>query len=84
MMNNTTTIEGAVVYLTECTLATVEDLAGKKSAPKCERRRQIAIAQSGIDTIRFNQLPYRRTRVEAVIDQFDASVQRWADHEAAT
>lgn len=38
-----------VEYLTECTLATVDDLAMKKSRPKGEFARQQLIAQRGID-----------------------------------
>lgn len=42
----------ALVYMTECTLATCEDLAGKKSRSKTEYSRQIEIAQRGVDWIK--------------------------------
>ncbi len=39
----------ALSYLTDCTLATVEDLAGRSRPPKGELKRQIEIAQKSID-----------------------------------
>lgn len=36
---------GALAYVTDCTLATVCNLASKRSAPKYELRRQVSIAQ---------------------------------------
>jgi hypothetical protein len=38
-----------IMYLTECTLATVGSMAIKKSRSKSEYGRQISIAQTGID-----------------------------------
>ena len=38
-----------LVYILDCTLATVCDLAGKKSRSTSEYERQISIAQIGID-----------------------------------
>ena len=46
------TAEEALVYLTECTLATVEDLIDRTRPPKGEVTRQILMAQSGMDIIR--------------------------------
>jgi len=43
------TAEKALTYLVDCTLATVEEMASKKSRSKCEYNRQISIAQNGIN-----------------------------------
>lgn len=40
--------DDALAFLTECTLATVEGLAGRARPPKHELSRQISIAQTGI------------------------------------
>ncbi len=42
----------ALVYMTECTLATVGHMAMLKSRKKSEFDRQIGIAQKGIDWIK--------------------------------
>lgn len=42
---------GALAYIVDCTLATVSNLASKKSASKYELSRQIEIAQAGIDWV---------------------------------
>jgi hypothetical protein len=44
-------------YLIECTLATIGEMAGKKSRSKSEYTRQINIAQKGIDTWRGLKIP---------------------------
>lgn len=41
-----------IAYLTECTVATVDEMATKKSRPSCEYERQKSIAQKGIDYLR--------------------------------
>ena len=41
----------ALAYMTECTLATVEDLASRSRPPKAELARQTSIAQTGLDWI---------------------------------
>ncbi len=56
----------ALVYLADCTLATVISLAMKKSRPVGEYRRQISIAQSAVDWIRAFGLDAAGTRVERV------------------
>ncbi|WP_455233406.1 hypothetical protein [Geopseudomonas aromaticivorans] len=69
---------GALAYLTDCTLATVCHLAGKKSAPQSELRRQISIAQQGIDwMIRFG-VDYSHTRAADVV-AMGGSVEAWAE-----
>lgn len=41
--------EDALIYLTECTLATIQSLAMMSRPPKLELERQISIAQVGIN-----------------------------------
>jgi hypothetical protein len=43
--------EEALLYLTDCTLATVEHMAGLKSKTRHEYMRQIGIAQKAVDWI---------------------------------
>lgn len=51
----------ALSYLTDCTLATVEDLAFRARPPKAELKRQIDIAQKSIDwMVRFGVTPTGR------------------------
>lgn len=45
---------GALGWMIECTLATVDDLSMRAKPPVGELRRQISIAQAGVDFIRFN------------------------------
>lgn len=78
MKNNVRTPEQALAYLTDCTLATVCDLAGKKSAPKWETERQISIAQTAIDWMRAFRIDSGRTRSTEVINEFGGSVSAWA------
>ena len=70
--------EDAVLYLTECTLATVAHMAMIKSKSKGEFDRQIAIAQTGIDTIKmFDLKAARGTRVEQIVSQQGMNVAKW-------
>lgn len=73
------TPDAALVYLTECTLATVESNSVKKTGGKYEKRRQIEIAQSGIDWIRGFKIEARNLRVGEVIGNFDGNVRAWSD-----
>lgn len=69
----------ALAYLTCCTLATVADLAGKKSASKSELARQQSMAQHGVDWLK-NLAPedsYKGTRVYDVITEHGGSVEQW-------
>ena len=68
----------AMDYLTDCTLATVGDLAGKKSRSRYEFDRQISIAQTGIILMRqFNVTP--TGRAAEVVREHHGSVREWAD-----
>lgn len=68
---------GALAYLTDCTLATVGDLASKKSAAKGELTRQISMAQTAIDWMERFGVDYTGTRAVAVKKL--GSVAAWAD-----
>lgn len=73
--------DDALAYMTECTLATVSDLAGKSRPPKNELSRQISIAQTGIDWVMTFLAAGERCgcgRVQDIIEE-GISVQVWAD-----
>jgi hypothetical protein len=72
------TPEQALAYMTDCTLATVGHMACGKRRPKHEYARQISIAQTGVDWIRFMHLSPCGTRAEDVIEKHGASVAEWA------
>lgn len=69
---------GALVYLTDCTLATVCHLAMKKSAPKSELLRQITIAQTAIDWMDQFGVDYSKTRA-ADVKALGGKVEVWAE-----
>jgi hypothetical protein len=71
----------ALVYMTECTLATVDAMAMRKRRPKYEYKRQKSIAQAGIDWIRcFNvEVPKESPRVNLIVNRGSGwSVDEWA------
>ena len=71
----------AMAYLVECTLATVQDLAGRSRPPKGELARQISIAQTGIDWVKTFVKPGDRCgcgRVQEIIDR-GLTVQTWSE-----
>lgn len=57
----------ALAYITDCTLATVCDLAGKKSKSKSEYARQISIAQTAINWGVQMGVDFTKTRADAAI-----------------
>lgn len=65
----------ALLYLTDCTLATVEGLAMRKSAPKGELKRQIEMAQTAVNWIREMGIP---TKSVLRIEQIETTVEAWA------
>jgi hypothetical protein len=68
----------ALLYMTECTLATVEHMACLSRPSKGEYNRQIAIAQNGMNFIReFKVTP--SGRVAKVAEAHGWDVQNWAD-----
>ena len=73
------TPEQALLYLADCTLATVADMAMKKSKSKSEFQRQIAIAQSAVDWIKdFNIEVKVGSRVYDVLALPDKKVETWS------
>ncbi len=68
----------ALVYLIDCTLATVQSLATKKSRPAAEFRRQIAIAQKGMLWCRDFNVPLS-SRPKEVEEKFGGNVTLWAE-----
>lgn len=73
---NVRTPAEALAYITDCTLATVCDMALRKSRPKGEYRRQKAIAQKAIDWMDEMGVDYTGTR--AVEVSRTGSVDEWA------
>lgn len=70
-----------IAYITDCNLATVADMAMKKSRPKYEYERQIMIAQFSIDKaieLGIDKEYYSTTRVYEIINDFNGSVAEWA------
>jgi hypothetical protein len=76
MKHKVMTSADALAYITDCTLATVCDMAMKKKRPKYEFERQISIAQTAIDwMVEFN-IDFSTTRADDVIRV--GSVSEWA------
>lgn len=71
------TPEDALAYLLDCTLATVEGMAGKKSRPVGEYKRQIAIAQLHLDWAIGFDSDISRTRA-AEVKNHRGNVAAWA------
>lgn len=77
---NVYTTEQALTYMVECTLATVSSMAMKRSRPKGEYARQIAIAQSGVKWVR-SVVPFSKDqtlRVREVLNGYGGDVAAWA------
>ena len=73
------TPEQAILYLADCTLATVADMAMKKSKSKHEFQRQIAIAQSAVNWIKdFNIEVKAGSRVHDVLALPGQNVETWS------
>jgi len=66
----------ALAYITDCTLATVCDLAGKKSKSKSEYARQMSIAQTAINWGVQMGVDFSKTRAADVLKA--GSVVDWA------
>jgi hypothetical protein len=71
------TPEQALAYIIDCNLATVCDLAMKKSRPKGEFVRQISIAQTAINWMVDMKVDLSGTRAREVVAQ-GGSVETWA------
>ena len=77
MQHEVRTPADALAYITECNLATVSEMAMKKSRPKREFSRQVSIAQIAVDWMAcFSiELTGRAKNVEEA-----GSVWTWAEH----
>lgn len=71
------TPEEALAHMVDCTLATVCDLASKKSKSKTEYERQISIAQAGVDWMRAMGIRKEGTRAADL--PASGSVTEWAN-----
>lgn len=70
----------ALLWLADCTLATVAKMQMKRNPTKYELSRQISMAQTAIKWIRAENLEIPEfTRVRDVIDDYGGIVQDWAD-----
>ncbi len=67
----------ALAYITDCTLATVCDMAMTKSRRKGEYKRQISIAQTAVDWMIVMGVDPSGTRAEKVAHH-RGSVAEWA------
>ena len=67
----------ALAYITDCNLATVCEMAMKKSRPKHEFNRQMSIAQTSIDWMVEMGVDVSTTRAVEVIAA--GSVKQWAE-----
>jgi hypothetical protein len=76
LANSVKTTDEALAYMLDCTLATVETLAMKKSRTKSEFARQIAIAQQCLEWAHDMGVDYSHTRGSEV-DKFNRSVADW-------
>jgi len=74
------TPEAALVYITDCNLATVDYMATLKNRPKYEFKRQIDIAQKAIWWMQAFKVDFSTTRAQDIADKYvNASVQDWAN-----
>lgn len=71
-------IEDALAYLVDCTLATVEDFCLKKRVVKSDFERHILIAQTALDSaVRFGS-NLSGTRGEEIVST-GLTVEQWAE-----
>lgn len=77
MKYNVRIAEDALAYLLDCSLATVCDMAMKKSKSKSEYRRQISIAQVNYDWCVAFCSKIEKTRAQEVYEN-GGSVDEWA------
>jgi len=70
--------EKALAYIADCTLATVQSMAMKKSRPKGEYSRQKSIAQQAIDWMRDMNVDMSGTRAQDVFESTQGCVDLWA------
>lgn len=74
---NVRTPADALVYMTDCALATVSEMASKKSRPKGEFKRQMEIAQISINWMLDMGIDVGTTRARDVM--LAGNVEKWAE-----
>lgn len=72
------TTQDAISYLAECLLATVSDLAIKKSKTKSEYTRHIEIAQTAVTWLTSFKIESGGPRSTEVLTRYDGRVEDWA------
>lgn len=70
----------ALLYITDCNLATVSRMAGLKNRGVNEYQRQINIAQICVDWCVKENLNIADSRALNVVQSCGGSVQQWADN----
>lgn len=70
-------ITEALEYMVECTLATVEHIAGIKSRSNGEFKRQLNIATTGINCLMVCDIKPTNIRTKEVIEKFNGNVFTW-------
>lgn len=70
----------ALAYITDCTLATVQHMAMRKTRPSGEFSRQINIAQTAVDWMVLMNVDFTETRAHEVVTKFGGSVMAYANH----
>jgi len=75
--NEVQTPEQALAYIVDCTMATVSDLASKKRPPVNELKRQIEIAQKGVNWMKQMGIDFTSTRANDLYPSM--SVQEWSE-----
>lgn len=76
--HNLQNTDECLLWLLDCTLATVEDLAMKKSAPKHEYSRQIGMAQTALNLLLREGKDVSMIRADQICKNFNRSVKDWA------
>ena len=69
----------ALLYLTDCTLATVADMASKKSRRRHEFERQCSMAQMAIDWMFQMEVDMSGTRAVDVLNYETPTVAAWSE-----
>lgn len=71
-------LEDTLLYLTDCTLGTIEGMAAMKSRKKTAFNHQIALGQRGVNTCKNADMDLTGTRVTEIIDKYKSDVRAWA------
>lgn len=80
-VNDIQCVDEALAYMTECELATVEELAVRKTKSRRAYDRHIAIAQVGVDwLVRSQDWVIEMTcRPRVITENYEGSVRAWAE-----